>query len=98
MYSRVRFNLRVGEGEHLTESGVRDEFSDMDGKSFGWRPRAKFSDCVSHGLFKLMVEMVSVNTVSLFYYFLFHFEYQIVLNFNTQYQILIFWKCMIMVY
>ena len=61
---RVRFNLRVGEGEHLTESGVRDEFSDMDGKSFGWRPRAKFSDCVSHGLFKLMVEMVSVNTVS----------------------------------
>lgn len=75
MYSRVRFNLRVGEGEHLTESGVRDEFSDMDGKSFGWRPRAKFSDCVSHGLFKLMVEMVSVNTVSLFYYFLFHFEY-----------------------
>ena len=64
VYSRVRFNLRVGEGEHLTESGVRDEFSDMDGKSFGWRPRAKFSDCVSHGLFKLMVEMVSVNTVS----------------------------------
>ena len=79
MYSRVRFNLRVGEGEHLTESGVRDEFSDMDGKSFGWRPRAKFSDCVSHGLFKLMVEMVSVNTVSRFYYFLFHFEY-LVLN------------------
>ena len=75
MYSRVRFNLRVGEGEHLTESGVRDEFSDMDGKSFGWRPRAKFSDCVSHGLFKLMVEMVSVNTVSFVYYFLFHFEY-----------------------
>ena len=69
----------MGEGEHLTESGVRDEFSDMDGKSFGWRPRAKFSDCVSHGLFKLMVEMVSVNTVSLFYYFLFHFEY-LVLN------------------
>ena len=54
----------MGGGEHLTESGVRDEFSDMDGKSFGWRPRAKFSDCVSHGLFKLMVEMVSVNTVS----------------------------------
>ena len=79
MYSRVRFNLRVGEGEHLTESGVRDEFSDMDGKSFGWRPRAKFSDCVSHGLFKLMVEMVSVNTVSFFYYFLFYFEYIVVL-------------------
>ena len=83
MYSRVRFNLRVGEGEHLTESGVRDEFSDMDGKSFGWRPRAKFSDCVSHGLFKLMVEMVSVNTVSFFYYFLFHFEYQFVLVLRT---------------
>ena len=55
--------MRLGEGEHQTESGVRDELSDMDGKSFGWLPRVKFNDCVSHGLFKLMVEMVSVNTV-----------------------------------
>ena len=56
--------MRVGEGEHLTESGVRDELSDIDGKSFGWRPQVKFNECVSHGLFKLMVEIVSVNTVS----------------------------------
>ena len=65
-YSRVRFNMRVGEGEHQTESGVRDELSDMDGKSFGWLPRIKFNDCVSHGLFKLMVEMASVNTVRIY--------------------------------
>ena len=57
--------MRVGEGEHLTESGVRDELSDIDGKSFGWRPQVKFNECVSHGLFKLMVEIVSVNTVRL---------------------------------
>ena len=56
--------MRVGEGEHLTESGVRDELSDMDGRSFGWRPRVKFNECVSHGLFKLMVEILSVNTVN----------------------------------
>ena len=56
--------MRVGEGEHLTESGVRDELSDMDGRSFGWRPRVKFNECVSHGLFKLMVEIISVNTVN----------------------------------
>ena len=65
--SSVRFNMRLGEGEHQTESGVRDELSDIDGKSFGWLPRVKFNDCVSHGLFKLMVEIVSVNTVRIDY-------------------------------
>ena len=56
--------MRVGEGENLTESGVRDELSDIDGRSYGWKPRVKFNECVSHGLFKLMVEIISVNTVS----------------------------------
>ena len=55
--------MRVGEGENLTESGVRDELSDIDGRSYGWKPRIKFNECVSHGLFKLTVEIVSVNTV-----------------------------------
>ena len=60
---RVKFNMRVGEGENMTESGARDELSDLDGKSFGWLPRVKFSDCISRGIFKLLVEMVSINTV-----------------------------------
>ncbi len=36
---RVKFNMRVGEGESVTEAGVRDEISDCDGRSFGWNPR-----------------------------------------------------------
>ena len=46
------------------ESGIRDEVSDQDGKSLGWLPRIKLTDCVHRGLFKLRVEMISVNTVS----------------------------------
>ena len=33
---RVRFNMRVTDGP---ESGIRDEVSDHNGKSFGWLPR-----------------------------------------------------------
>ena len=66
--------MRVGDGENLTESGVRDEMSDMDGRSFGWRPRVKFNECVSHGLFKLMVEIISVNKVSFLLSFFYFFK------------------------
>ena len=32
--------MKIGEGEENdTESGIRDELSDQDGKSFGWMPR-----------------------------------------------------------
>ena len=47
-----------------TESGIRDEFSDIDGRSLGWLPRVKFSDCVVRGIFRVLVDMMSVNTVS----------------------------------
>ena len=46
------------------ESGVRDEVSDQDGKSFGWLPRMKLTECVHRGMLKLRVEMLSANTVS----------------------------------
>jgi len=49
-----------------TESGIRDEFSDVDGRSLGWLPRIKFSDCVVRGIFRVQVDMMSVNTVSTF--------------------------------
>ncbi len=43
-------DLFVGRGgQGGTESGIRDEFSDVDGRSLGWLPRIKFSDCVSRG-------------------------------------------------
>jgi len=59
---RVRFNIRVAEG---IESGIRDEVSDQDGKSLGWLPMIKLTDCVHRGVFKLRVQMLSVNTISL---------------------------------
>ena len=32
--------MKIGDGdEHRTESGLKDEMSDQDGKSFGWMPR-----------------------------------------------------------
>jgi hypothetical protein len=77
---RVRFNIRIGgsgsesqcdtEEEEVrtshgtTESGIRDEFSDVDGRSLGWLPRIKFSDCVVRGILRIVVDMMSVNTVS----------------------------------
>ena len=37
---RVKFNLRIGEGtDSRVESGMLDEISDHDGRSFGWLPR-----------------------------------------------------------
>ena len=37
---RVKFNMKIGDGdEYRTESGLKDEMSDQDGKSFGWMPR-----------------------------------------------------------
>ncbi|XP_071744826.1 uncharacterized protein [Lepeophtheirus salmonis] len=62
---RVKFNLKIGDGESRVESGDRDEISDHDGKSYGWLPMVKFADCVSRGVLKLIVEMISINTVSL---------------------------------
>ncbi|CAB4065232.1 unnamed protein product [Lepeophtheirus salmonis] len=62
---RVKFNLKIGDGESQVESGDRDEISDHDGKSYGWLPMVKFADCVSRGVLKLIVEMISINTVSL---------------------------------
>jgi hypothetical protein len=32
----------------------------------GWLPRIKFSDCVVRGIFRVQVDMMSVNTVSTF--------------------------------
>ena len=48
----------------MLESGVRDEMSDSDGKSYGWLPRAKMADLVSKGSLKLVADMISVNTAS----------------------------------
>ena len=62
---RVKFNLKIGEGEEAVESGMRDEVSDSDGRSYGWLPRVKMSELVSKGNLRLVAELHSVNAVSL---------------------------------
>lgn len=37
----------MGDGEKRLESGILDDVSDSDGKSYGWHPRYKFSELVS---------------------------------------------------
>ena len=54
-------------GEEGLESGIRDEISDRDGKSFGWLPRIKLTDCVHRGIFRLRIQMLSVNTVKTYF-------------------------------
>ena len=54
-------------GEEGIESGIRDEISDRDGKSFGWLPRIKLTDCVHRGIFRLRIQMLSVNTVKTYF-------------------------------
>ena len=69
--SNAAVNSNSGQGNEANgggsssslESGVRDEMSDADGRSYGWLPRAKMSDFVSKGTLRLTVEMFSVNTV-----------------------------------
>ena len=60
---RVRFNLKLGDGEETVESGARDEVSDSDGKSYGWLPRVRFTDKIAKGSLRVVAEMCSVNVV-----------------------------------
>ena len=64
---RVKFNLKIGDGEAgAVESGMRDEVSDSDGRSYGWLPRVKLSELVSKGALKLVAELHSVNAVIIY--------------------------------
>lgn len=60
---RVKFILKLGEGDAQIDSGMLDETSDSDGRSYGWLPRAKLADLVTKGTLRLVVEMISVNVV-----------------------------------
>lgn len=39
--------LVLGDGEKRLDSGILDDVSDSDGKSYGWHPRYKFSELVT---------------------------------------------------
>ena len=43
---RVRYSILLGEAEHRLDSGIVDDVSDSEGKSYGWHPRGKYSNLV----------------------------------------------------
>lgn len=43
---RVRYVMILGEGDRTINSGLLDDISDTNGKSFGWLPRIRFPDIV----------------------------------------------------
>lgn len=43
---RVRYTVVLGDADRRIDSGVVDDVSDSDGKSYGWHPRARFNDLV----------------------------------------------------
>ncbi|XP_050442490.1 uncharacterized protein LOC126846747 [Adelges cooleyi] len=61
---RVRYMLVLGDGAKRLDSGVLDDVSDSDGKSYGWHPRYKFSELVVKGTIRVHLEMVLANTLS----------------------------------
>lgn len=43
---RVRYVMILGEGDRTINSGLLDDISDTNGKSFGWIPRIRLADIV----------------------------------------------------
>lgn len=43
---RIRYVITLGEGERVVNSGLLDDISDCNGKSYGWAPRVRLADVV----------------------------------------------------
>lgn len=43
---RVRYSVVLGDGDRRIDSGIVDDVSDSDGKSYGWHPRARINDLI----------------------------------------------------
>lgn len=61
---RVRYSMVLGDGDRRFDSGIVDDVSDSDGKSYGWHPRLKFQDLVHKGMIRVHLEMHLANTLS----------------------------------
>lgn len=61
---RVRYNVNLGEGDKLLDSGVIENVSDSDGKAHGWHPRVKFVELLRKGVCRVRLEMLAANTLS----------------------------------
>ncbi|KAF6216297.1 hypothetical protein GE061_000637 [Apolygus lucorum] len=61
---RVRYSVVLGDGDQRLDSGLVDDVSDSDGKSYGWHPRSRFTDLVYKGAIRVHLEMMLANTLS----------------------------------
>lgn len=43
---RMRYSIFLGDGDHKIASGIVDDVSDSEGKSYGWHPRGKYTDLI----------------------------------------------------
>lgn len=62
--SRSRYYISVGEGDRRLSSGLMDDVSDAEGAGSVWCPRVRIQDIAPKGVLRLMVELVSANTLS----------------------------------
>lgn len=62
--SRSRYYISIGEGERRVTSALMDDVSDAEGAGSVWSPRMRIQDVAPKGILKLMVELVSANTIS----------------------------------
>lgn len=62
--SRSRYYISIGEGERRITSALMDDVSDAEGAGSAWCPRMRMQDVAPKGVLKLMVELVSANTIS----------------------------------
>ena len=62
--SRSRYYISVGEGDRRLSSGLMDDVSDAEGAGSVWCPRVRIQDVAPKGVLRLLVELVSANTLS----------------------------------
>ncbi|KAK7595045.1 hypothetical protein V9T40_001478 [Parthenolecanium corni] len=61
---RVKYNITLGDTEHTIKSGIMEDVSDSEGKSYGWHPRGKYTDLIRKGVIKIHAELILANTLS----------------------------------
>uniref|UniRef100_T1IZ86 MATH domain-containing protein n=1 Tax=Strigamia maritima TaxID=126957 RepID=T1IZ86_STRMM len=61
---RVRYRVVLGDGDRRLDSSPINDFSDSDGRGFGWPVKAQLSDFVRRGSLRIYIELISAHTIS----------------------------------
>lgn len=61
---RVKYRVFLGEMEARVDSGVMEDFSDSEGRCYGWTVKAHLPDLVHRGTLRVYLEMISATTIS----------------------------------